>query len=88
MSDTILVTGASGCIGGWVVKNLVGQGRRVAAFDLFPENLRKLLLIMPEADLAKVEVIPGDVSSLDDVRRAFAHGIKQVIHLAALQLPF
>ena len=88
MNNTILVTGASGCIGGWVVKNLIEQGRRVVAFDLFPENLRKLLLIMPEADLAKVEVVPGDVSRLDDVRRAFAYGVDQVIHLAALQLPF
>ncbi|MCL2299443.1 MAG: NAD(P)-dependent oxidoreductase [Firmicutes bacterium] len=88
MNDSILVTGASGCIGGWVVKNLVEQGRRVVAFDLFPENLKKLLLIMSEADLAKVEVVPGDVSALDDVRRAFAAGVDQVIHLAALQLPF
>ena len=87
-SDTILVTGASGCIGGWVVKNLVEQGRRVIAFDLSPENLRKLLLIMSEADLAKAEVIGGDVSNLDDVRMAFSKGIDQVIHLAALQLPF
>jgi len=87
-SNTILVTGASGCIGGWVVKNLVEQGRRVIAFDLFPENLQKLLLIMSEADLAKAEVIGGDVSNLDDVRMAFAKGIDQVIHLAALQLPF
>ncbi|MCL1951801.1 MAG: NAD(P)-dependent oxidoreductase [Oscillospiraceae bacterium] len=88
MSDTILVTGASGCIGGWVVKNLVEQGRRVIAFDLYPENLRKLLLIMPEAELAKVEAVGGDVSNLDDVRRVFAKGVGQVIHLAALQMPF
>ena len=87
MSDKILVTGASGCIGGWVVKNLVEQGRRVVAFDLFPENLKKLLLIMPEAELAKVEVVGGDVSKLSDVREAFK-GVGQVIHLAALQMPF
>jgi len=88
MNESILVTGASGCIGGWVVKNLIGQGRRVVAFDLYPENLKKLLLIMPEADLAKIEIVGGDVSKLDDVREAFAKGIDQVIHLAALQLPF
>jgi len=92
MDETVLVTGASGCIGGWVVKNLIGQGRRVVAFDLYPENLQKLLLIMPQADLAKVEVVGGDVSDLADVRmaygKAFARGAGQVIHLAALQLPF
>ena len=97
MNGTILVTGASGCIGGWVVKNLVEQGRRVVAFDLYPENLQKLLLIMPEADLAKVKVVGGDVSKLDDVRKAFvcafdangpSGGPVEVIHLAALQLPF
>jgi len=88
MSKTILVTGASGCIGGWVVKNLLEQGRRVVAFDLHPENLRKLLLIMPETALAKVKVVAGDVSKLDDVRKAFSCNVAQVIHLAALQLPF
>jgi len=88
MKNAILVTGASGCIGGWVVKNLVEQGRRVVAFDIRPENLRKLLLIMPETSLAKVKAVGGDVSKLDDVRRAMKMGIGQVIHLAALQLPF
>ena len=87
MSERILVTGGSGCIGGWVVKNLVEQGRRVVTLDINPGNLQKLLLIMSAADLAKVEVVPGDISDLDTVRKAFT-GVGKVIHLAALQMPF
>ena len=88
MSETILVTGGSGCIGGWVIKNLIEQGRRVVALAPHPEKLQKLLLIMSDSDLAKAEIVPGDVSELDDVRRGFKAGADKVIHLAAMQLPF
>ncbi|MCL2106612.1 MAG: NAD(P)-dependent oxidoreductase [Oscillospiraceae bacterium] len=87
-ADTVFVTGASGCIGGWVVKNLVEEGRRVVALVQDPERLRKLLLIMPADDLAKVEIVIGDLSNLEDVRGCYARGVTKVIHLAALQLPF
>jgi len=88
MNEKIIVTGGSGCIGGWVVKNLVEQGRHVVALAPHPEKLQKLLLIMSQENLEKVEVVPGDVSDLDSVRACFKGGAAGVIHLAAMQLPF
>jgi UDP-glucuronate 4-epimerase len=83
-----LVTGAYGCIGAWVVNELVEAGRPVVTFDLSTEARRVRLLLDDEA----VDAIPhvaGDISELAAVERAIdEHGITNVIHLAALQIPF
>lgn len=89
MPETYFVTGASGCIGGWVVKNLVQAGHKVFALMPHPEKLQKLRLIMPQEDLEKVCVIPGDITNPDLMRAAVSlSGAQRIIHLAALQLPF
>ena len=41
MSERILVTGANGCIGAWVVKALVTEGVAVVAFDKVVDEDRK-----------------------------------------------
>ena len=83
-----LVTGALGCIGAWTVKTLVEQGERVVTFDL-PGEPRRLRAIMTEAQLAQVTFATGDVTSLDSVGGVLdEHGITNVIHLAAMQVPF
>lgn len=86
--SAFLVTGALGCIGAWTVKTLVGQGHRVVTFDL-PGEPRRLKAIMSEAELAQVTFTAGDVTSLDSIGGALdEHGITNVIHLAAMQVPF
>jgi UDP-glucuronate 4-epimerase len=83
-----LVTGAHGCIGAWAVHELVGRGERVVTFDLSTDPRRIALLLSPE-QLAAVPHVAGDISDLDTVERALdEHGITNVIHLAALQVPF
>jgi UDP-glucuronate 4-epimerase len=88
MSGRFLVTGAHGCIGAWVVHELVEDGHDVVTFDLSTDP-RRLRLLLDEAALAGVPHVAGDIadpaaleSALDD------HGITNVIHLAALQVPF
>ena len=89
MTDIYFVTGASGCIGGWVAKNLVEAGHTVFALMPHPEKLEKLRLIMKEEDIKKIRVIQGDITNPDLVRMAvLLSGAKKIIHLAALQLPF
>lgn len=89
MAETYFVTGASGCIGGWVVKNLIAAGHRVVALMPHPDKLRRLRLIMDQAALDKVQVIPGDIANADLVRASVAlSGATKIIHLAAMQLPF
>ncbi len=84
----VLVTGAAGCIGAWVVRDLVQQGIDVVAFDL-NRDTRRLELIMEPADLAAVEYVQGDITDLAGLERVLdQHRITNVIHLAALQVPF
>jgi nucleoside-diphosphate-sugar epimerase len=83
------VTGASGCIGGWVVKNLVESGHKVYALMPHPEKLEKLRLIMKQADIDAIIPIPGDITNPELCKAAVSlSGAEKIIHLAALQMPF
>lgn len=87
-NEKFLVTGALGCIGAWVVRNLVREGVSTTVFDLATDP-RRLRLIMPEDELARVEMLSGDIADLNAVESVMKdHGITHVIHLAALQVPF
>ena len=85
MSERILVTGANGCIGAWVVRALVADGSDVVAFDLGTDEHRHRLV--NDGELPEVEWRHGDLTVLDDVMAA-AEGVQRIIHLAALQVPF
>jgi nucleoside-diphosphate-sugar epimerase len=87
-AERYLVTGALGCIGAWTVRELVRQGRDVVAFDI-GTDIRRLQLIMSPDELAAVTFAVGDITELDGLERIVAdRGITNVIHLAALQVPF
>jgi UDP-glucuronate 4-epimerase len=87
-SECFLVTGALGCIGAWVVRNLVREGAQPVVFDLASDP-RRLKLIMEPDELARVTFVAGDITDLAAVERALdEHAITNVIHLAALQVPF
>jgi UDP-glucuronate 4-epimerase len=87
-AERFLVTGALGCIGAWTVRALVREGIPVVAFDL-GQNHRRLELIMTPAELEQVMFVVGDITALPVIERALAeHDVTNVIHLAALQVPF
>ena len=48
LNETFLVTGAMGCIGSWVLKNLVKEGVKVIAADLDTTPTRPALLMSPK----------------------------------------
>lgn len=79
MGDVCLVTGGAGFIGSHLVESLAQQGRRVRVLDDFSTGLRDNLAHVRPAP----EVIEGDVSDADVVRRA-CEGASVVFHLAAL----
>jgi UDP-glucuronate 4-epimerase len=83
-----LVTGAYGCIGAWVVHELVSDERAVVTFDLSSEA-RRLRLLLDDETVNAIPHVAGDISDLASVERAIdEHGVTNVIHLAALQIPF
>ena len=45
MSGRVLVTGANGCIGAWVIRRLLGDGEDVVALDA-GEDDRRLRMVL------------------------------------------
>jgi UDP-glucuronate 4-epimerase len=88
VSDRFLVTGALGCIGAWTCRLLVDEGVPVTAFDLGSDPHRLRLIMQPQ-ELDRIDFVTGDITELEAVERALAeHEITNVVHLAALQVPF
>src|SRR5882672_1645378 len=84
----VVVTGAGGCIGSWVLALLVRAGVPACAFDL-SEDTRRPRLLMSEDELKKVQWRTGDIGDGATVTRVLeAVRPCAVIHLAALQVPF
>jgi nucleoside-diphosphate-sugar epimerase len=84
----VLVTGAGGCIGSWVLAILSNAGVPAVAFDL-SDSKRRPLLLLSEAALAGIPWRTGDIADTETVARVVAeHEVRAIIHLAALQVPF
>ena len=87
-AERFLVTGALGCIGAWTVRELVREGVPVVGYDV-GSNTRRLAQVLSPDELARVTLVSGDITDLDALDAALsAHDITNVIHLAALQVPF
>ena len=65
----VLITGGYGFIGAWIIRNLLARGDQVWVYDL-KEDPRRLRLILPEAEVAKVAFVQGDVTDLPRSRAA------------------
>jgi UDP-glucuronate 4-epimerase len=89
MSDErVLVTGAHGCIGAWVVKRLMASGAAVVAADIGTTDHR-LRSVVGGAALQQVERCQLDITDRHAVDRVVGDGgFTNIIHLAALQVPF
>ncbi|MCY4085836.1 MAG: NAD-dependent epimerase/dehydratase family protein [Actinomycetia bacterium] len=86
--ERFLVTGSSGCIGAWVMQDLLAEGTPAVGFDLDTEPRRFREIAGKEA-AAAFTVVRGDITNKDELSRALEeHGITHVVHLAALQIPF
>ena len=87
-NETFMITGAMGCIGAWVLRNLVQEGTRVVATDLATDPVRPRQVLSAD-ELAQVKFAKLDVTDLNSVRSLVeAEGITHIVHLAGLQVPF
>jgi UDP-glucuronate 4-epimerase len=84
----VLVTGAYGCIGAWVVRDLARRDVDVIAHDI-GEDPRRMALVMEPAELERVPRVQGDITDMAALEALIdAQDVTNVIHLAALQVPF
>ena len=89
MSGRVLVTGANGCIGAWVIRRLLGDGEQVVALDAGADLHRLRMILHGHADADAVERVQADIRDLDGLRTLIRdREVERVIHLAALQVPF
>jgi nucleoside-diphosphate-sugar epimerase len=87
-AERFLVTGAFGCVGAWTVRELIREATPVVGFDLGTNN-RRLGQILEPGELERVTLVTGDITDLAAIERVIdEHGITNVVHLAALQVPF
>ncbi|MBI1878926.1 MAG: NAD(P)-dependent oxidoreductase [Chloroflexi bacterium] len=87
-AETFLITGAMGCIGAWVLRNLAAEGVRVVATDLATDPVRPGLVMTPEA-LAQVTFVQLDITDLKALQTLVEQRqVTHIIHLAGLQVPF
>ncbi|MBI1299068.1 NAD-dependent epimerase/dehydratase family protein [bacterium] len=86
--ETFLLTGSLGCIGAWVLRNLVSEGANIVASDLATDPIRPGQLLSDE-ELSRIHFTKLDVTDRKAVVGMVAeHGITHIIHLAGLQVPF
>jgi nucleoside-diphosphate-sugar epimerase len=83
----VLMTGGYGCIGSWIAKQLVEDGREVWIYDLKQDTHRIELLLDAEAR-QQVHFLAGDVSEPAALLEAVGNiGATHLLHLAGLQTP-
>jgi len=87
-NETFLVTGAMGCIGAWVLRNLANEDVTIVAADLATDPVRPRLLMSP-AELERITFVQLDITDPTAVQRMVEqYQVTHIIHLAALQVPF
>lgn len=83
----VLLTGGYGCIGSWLVAQLLERGDQVWIYDL-KETPHRLRLLLDDDQLRQVKFLPGDVTDLEGLTAALRdNAITHVVHLAGLQVP-
>lgn len=86
-AETVLVTGALGCLGVWVSRELLASGGSVVGFDRSRETHR-LDALIDEEQRDRLVLVEGDVTDADALGQALdSFGVTSVVHLAALQIP-
>jgi nucleoside-diphosphate-sugar epimerase len=82
-----LVTGGSGCVGSYVIRDLLARGERIVNYDLNQQQHILRQVVEPEA-LAELVSVVGDVTDLPHLARTVReHRAEAIVHLASLQIP-
>src|SRR6266850_8366872 len=80
----VLVTGATGLLGSWLVKHLLDHDAQVVALvrDHVPQSM-----LVREGVINKIPLVHGGLDSIDTLRRTIAeYNVATIFHLAAQTL--
>ncbi|MCC6585399.1 MAG: SDR family oxidoreductase [Bryobacterales bacterium] len=84
----VLVTGASGCIGAWTVKQLLDRQIDVLCYDVETDTTR-LGMISNHSTSSRLKVETGRIEDTARIKNLVKSGeITHIIHLAAVLMPF
>jgi nucleoside-diphosphate-sugar epimerase len=83
----VLITGGYGCIGSWIVRELLRRGDQVFIYDL-KEDPRRMRLLISEEQVGRTMFVQGDVTNLASLKAAITgNQITHIVHLAGLMVP-
>ena len=86
MSEKFFVTGGCGFVGTWVIRELLGRGASVVAFDVQENRDRWDRILGPAA--SRPRLVKGNLTDRQLLSDIFSeHEITHVIHLGALLTP-
>jgi len=88
IKNKYLVTGANGCIGSWVVKQLSNDGQEIVALDQ-SRNKYRIELLLDQESLSNIKFVNADITDSELIKKIILEeSPTYIIHLAALQVPF
>jgi UDP-glucuronate 4-epimerase len=86
--ERVLVTGGTGCIGSWVVRNLVREEIPVLILSV-DRQFDRLRIVLADAEFDRLDFLITDIAELDAIEvAARRQQVNRIIHLAAMQFPF
>lgn len=82
-----LLTGGLGCIGTYVIRDLMAAGEKVIVYD-FAYDLTIPKMVLSDEQIEGIIFVQGDITDLPHVLRTVQeYDIDRVIHLASWQVP-
>jgi nucleoside-diphosphate-sugar epimerase len=82
-----LITGGSGCVGAYVIRDLLARGERVVNYDLDTRQEILQQVVDPQV-LEGLVTVSGDITDAANLNRCIKqHQVDRVVHLASLQIP-
>lgn len=82
-----LITGGMGCIGSYVIRDLLNAGEKLIVFDSIHDLTIPKMVLSPE-QLEGFTFVQGDITDLPHVLRTVKeHKVDRIIHLASWQVP-
>jgi nucleoside-diphosphate-sugar epimerase len=84
----VLVTGAHGCIGAWVLRALLHRHIDVVAYDASPD-VSRLRLILNPSEFDRIQKITGSIEDSAGLKKLVREAeITHIVHLAAVLMPY